>query len=273
MQDFCTDFCGKLPRELRDMVYHELLPEPSTHSSFSVDGIPRSWGVFGPAHLTKLGSDDSYTQIINEYTQVYYRDMCFRFYDGDIGLLPSFLDADPTESDIRPANLVRNIEIIVSKGVFIHLDTADQGESLPLDTYTMDISGKALCATLPELLRKINNQCRIVLRFEKDFHRVRKSPLRKVDHAHDLLKLFRSTRALLNRGPLAEIHFGQTKCSINPSASKPCEVFGQPVEEWAKVSQTNLQNEYTTILTDLFQEQQQLWEDLYKKVRLSKCRA
>jgi hypothetical protein len=177
--------------------------------------------------------------------------MCSRFYDGDTGLLPSFLEADPTKFDIRPTNLVRNIELIISKGVFIHLDTADQGESLPLDTYTMDISGKVLCATLPELLRKINNQCRIVLRFEKDFHSVRKSPLRKVDHAHDLLKLFRSPRALLNRGPLAEIHFGETKCSVNPGASKPCEVFEQPVEEWAKVSQSNLQNEYTTILTDL----------------------
>jgi hypothetical protein len=112
--------------------------------------------------------------------------MRFQFYDENIGLITAFLETDPTGSGLRPAHLVRSVELIVTKSFFIHLDRTEQSQSPALSTYNMDVCGRALCDTLPKLLREINDPCHIVLRFEKDLRRVKKSPLRKVDHAHAL---------------------------------------------------------------------------------------
>jgi hypothetical protein len=136
-----------------------------------------------------------------------------------------------------PADMLRHVEFLLHNSGYRYLGSPEERkESICLMCpSSLSSEGVALTATLPILLREVNDQCRVVVRFEHSLqphHRTNLHPSDVLNWVH----LSQAMKLLLNRGPKAEVHFAGLHLYPDPAATVPCKVFDQPVQEWAMVS-------------------------------------
>jgi hypothetical protein len=128
----CNQICSRvmtqLPRELRDMVYHQLSTQPEeriTREYFrsTMDPTTRLYiydtarwkKTYFPEHfwdMAYVGED-----FFRELAQSYYRTSTFTFGD-ESGLIERFLDADQMGLGYAPRELVSKVEIHLSAMTF-----------------------------------------------------------------------------------------------------------------------------------------------------------
>lgn len=126
----------------------------------------------------------AYAQLLNEFDQVFYREIISEFDESKIEILPDFPTGDPLDKHLRPADLVRNIKF-VARSSYDYVTRQADGASVR--DYATCYSHVALRAVLPRLVRCVNKQCRIVLKFDGVL--LKHEPPCKLQLVHDVTRL------------------------------------------------------------------------------------
>ncbi|KAJ4367176.1 hypothetical protein N0V83_007706 [Neocucurbitaria cava] len=163
LREFTSAFCAApFPREIRDMVYRELIPENSPIGTYPMTGLPSNWIPLGlrSKRFDLWNVDLMGEQFICGYAQTLYETGHFQFWDSMIKRLPSFLKTDPFDMGLRPGDLVRRIKLLIHcKYAYTELI----GGHIHDGVETVSGSWEAIEDILPQLSGLVTKLCHITL--------------------------------------------------------------------------------------------------------------